>query len=306
MKLVDEKKALAEISSLRKQRKGFAGFEEAQKGIDDVKAQITELKKTLDNPEAKALSEKYEATAKELDAIKAEQDEAYKSLGSLRDERTKLHAEQQEKFTVIREIKDQYFRARKAHREHEQELYKQRQERKQVEHNAYQKEKRRKIADEKLEEASQPAYMDEILTTEGLIRYFDPSTPEASKTLREPSGFAKEAERKVNDSTIKGTKLSKKEDREEEYFMGTGGKKGKKGRKAAGSPAPSTPTETKFNLSIGVIQELAKINVEPPMNQSNVPTVLEKLKEKLEHWKKDQDKKTKEVCNFAYLPRRQH
>ena len=301
MKLVDEKKALAEISSLRKQRKGFAGFEEAQKGIDDVKAQISELKKTLDNPEAKALSDKFEATAKELDAIKAEQDEAYKSLSSLRDERTKLHAEQQEKFITVREIKDQYYKARKSHREYEQELYKQRQERKQAEHHAYQKEKRRKTADEKLEEASQPAYMDEILTTEGLIRYFDPSTPETSKTLREPSGFAKEAERKVDDSTIKGTKLSKKEDREEEYFMGTGGKKGKKGRKAAGSPAPSTPAETKFNLSIGVIQELAKINVEPPMNQSDIPSVLEKLKGKLEHWKKDQDKKTKEVCNSPSL-----
>ena len=288
---------------MRKQRKGFAWFEEAQRGIETVKAQISELKKTLDNPEAKALSEKYEAIAKELDDIKAEQDEAYKSISSLRDERTKLQSEQQEKYAAIREIKDQFYKARKAHREHEQELYKQRQERKQAEHNAYQKEKRRKIADEKLEEASQPAYMDEILTTEGLIRYFDPSTPEASKALREPSGFAKEASRKVDDSTIKGTRLSKKEDREDEYFMGTGGKKGKKGRKAAGSPAPSTPTETKYNLSIGVIQELAKVNVEPPMNQSDVPSVLEKLKEKLEHWKKDQDRKTKEVCIMHTPPR---
>lgn len=296
MKLVDEKKALAEISSLRKQRKGFAGFEEAQKGIDDVKAQIAELRKGMDNPEAKALSERYNAIAKELDDIKAEQDEAYKGISALRDERTKLHADQQEKYTAMRDIKDQFHKARLAYRDHEQEQWRQRQERQKAERDAYQKEKRRKIADKKLEEASEPAYMDEILTAGGLIRYFDPSAPGASKVLRGPSGFAAEARRTVDSSDIKGTRVSKKEDREENYFMGTSGKKGKKGKRGnAESPAPSTPTEGKFNLSMGVIEELAKVNVEPPMNQSDVPSVVEKLKTKLEHWKADQDKKTKEV-----------
>ena len=302
MKLVDEKKALAEISSLRKQRKGFAGFEEAQKGIDDVKAQISELRKSLDNPEAKALSDKYTEITKELDDIKAEQDEAYKSLSSLRDERTKLHSEQQEKYAAMRDIKDQFHKARLAYRDYEQEQWRQRQERQKAERDAYQKEKRRKIADKKLEEASEPAYMDEILTAEGLIRYFDPSAPAASKTLRGPSGFAAEAQRTIDDSAMKGTKVSKKDEREDTYFMGTGGKKGKKSRKANGtsSPAPLTPTEGKFNLSIGVIEELAKVNVEPPMNQSGVPLVIDKLKEKLDHWKKDQDAKTKEVSFFFF------
>ena len=303
MKLVDEKKALAEISNLRKQRKGFAGFEEAKKGIDDVKAQIAELRKGMDNPEAKALSERYNAVAKELDDIKAEQDEAYKGISALRDERTKLHAEQQEKYTAMRDIKDQFHRARLAYRDYEQEQWRQRQERQKAERDAYQKEKRRKIADKKLEEASEPAYMDEILTAEGLIRYFDPSAPGASKVLRGPSGFAAEAQRTVDSSDIKGTRVSKKEEREENYFMGTGGKKGKKGKKGnAESSAPSTPTEGKFNLSIGVIEELAKVNVEPPMNQSDVPSALEKLKSKLEQWKADQDKKTKEVSLHSVLP----
>lgn len=303
MKLVDEKKALAEVSNLRKQRKGFAGFEEAQRGIDDVKAQIAELRKGMDNPEAKALSERFNAIAKELDDIKAEQDEAYKGISALRDERTKLYAEQQEKYTAMRDIKDQFHKARLAYRDYEQEQWRQRQERQKAERDAYQKEKRRKIADKKLEEASEPAYMDEILIAEGLIRYFDPSVLGATKVLRGPSAFAAEAQRIVDSSDIKGTRVSKKEDREDNYFMGTGGKKGKKGKRGnAESPAPSTPTEGKFNLSIGVIEELAKVNVEPPMNQSDVPSVLEKLKVKLEHWKADQDKKTKEVSLYSVLP----
>lgn len=128
MKLVDEKKALAEASSLRKQRKGFTQFDEAEKGITDIKAQVAELRKALDDPEAKAMSERYTAIAKELDDLKAEQDEAYKGLNSLRDERTKLHAEQQEKYGAIRAIKDRYYAQKKAYADYEHEAYKARKE----------------------------------------------------------------------------------------------------------------------------------------------------------------------------------
>ncbi|KAL9035885.1 MAG: hypothetical protein Q9214_006385 [Letrouitia sp. 1 TL-2023] len=301
MKLVDEKKALAEVTSLRKQRKGFAVFDEAQKGIEGVKTQIAELRKTLDNPEATALSKKFDEITQEINGIKAEQDQAYSSLNSLRDERSKAHSEQQQKYSSIKEIKDKYHKARTAHRDYEQEQYRIRQERQKAERDAYHKEKRRKIAEEKLAEAARPAYGDEILTAEGLIRYFDPSSPEVGKSLRGPSGFAAEAQRVVQASDFKGTKVSKKDERDDNYFMGTGGKKGKKGKKggSTGSPAPSTPSEGKFNISIGVIEEMAKVNIEPPMNQSDVPAVVEKLKTKRDHWKNDQERKTKENVEKA-------
>ena len=296
--LVDQKKAIAEISSLRKQKKAFVGFDEAQRGIDKVKGEIAELRKTMDNPEAKALNQRYDEADKELKVIKSEQDEAYKGINALRDERSKAYAEQQEKYSSLKEIRDTHYKAKQAYREYEQEQYRQRQEKQRAEREAYNKEKRRKIADKKLEEASEPAYIDEILTAEGLIRYFDPSSPEAAKSLRGPSGFAAEPQRSVDlNSEFKGMKVAKKEDREDTYFMGTGGKKGKKGKKgsAAGSPAPGTPTEGKFNLSIGIIEELAKVGIEPPMSQAGVPAVVEKLKEKREKWKSEQDQKTKEV-----------
>ena len=88
MKIVDEKKALADVSQLNRQKKTFVGFDEAQKGIDDVKAQIAEMKKSLDDPESKALSDRYTQITMELDKIKAEQDDVYKNLNALRDERT--------------------------------------------------------------------------------------------------------------------------------------------------------------------------------------------------------------------------
>ena len=297
MKLVDEKKALAEVSNLRKQRRCFAGFDEAQKGIDSLKSRIDELRRSLEIPEAQALSEKLDKVRQELTAVKKEQDEAWGNFRSLRKEQSLLNDHQRLLYAHIRTLKDDHFNAKMAFRDWEQEQYKVRQEKIKNERDAYQKEKRRKTADQKLEEASQPAFADEILTAEGLIRYFEPSSVEPSKALRGPSGFAAEVQRSVDGSEFKGTKVCKKEDREDNYFTGTGGKRGKKGKKGsnAASPAPSTPTEGKFNISIGIIEELAKVNVEPPINQAGVLAVVEKLKQKRDQWKKDQEAKTREV-----------
>lgn len=294
MKLVDEKKALAEITSLNKQKKGFVGFDNAQKGIDDVKAQIAELRKTMDDPETRALSDRYTEITTELDQIKAEQDGLYKNINSLRDERTKLHEDQQKKYQTVKDIKDKYYQAKRANAEYEKEAYRIRKEKQKSERDAYEQGKRKQVAAQKLEDASESAYQDEILTAQGLIRYFDPSSAEAKAAVG-PGKFAATATRTVDEAPMKGTKLSRKGDDEEDYFVGTAGKKGKKGRKGRDSPAPAAESGGKFNLSIGVIEELAKIGVEPPMNQGNVPTVVEKLKEKLDFWKKDQDRKTKEV-----------
>ncbi|KAL1633457.1 multicopy suppressor of BFA (Brefeldin A) [Neofusicoccum ribis] len=292
MKIVEEKKALADISNLTKQKKNFAGFDQAEKGIADLKAKIAELRKSLDDPESKALSERYSTIQTELDAIKAEQDEAYKSLNSLRDERTKAHAEQQAKWTALKEYKDSFYDQKRAFRNYEQEAYKARRERQDAERKAYEQKKRREVADAKLEEASAPAYTDEILTAEGLIRYFDPSALPAKETV-DTSKFAATASRTVDDSALKGFKVVKKD--EEDYFAGTGSKKGKKNKKSK----DAAPAASGFNLSIGLIEQLAKLNVEAPASQADVPSVVEKLKEKLDFWKKDQDRKTKENIEKA-------
>ncbi|OJJ50035.1 hypothetical protein ASPZODRAFT_59429 [Penicilliopsis zonata CBS 506.65] len=303
LRLVDERKALADISSLRKQRKNFAGLDEAQKVINDLKAQIADLKKSLDNPEAKALSDKYTEIQKELDSIKAEQDSAFKSLNALRDERTKLHAEQQKKWSAIREVKDNYYKARKAYKEYEDKAWKIRRERQKAQRDAFEREKRKKVADKKLEEASQLAYTDEILTAQGLIRHFEPTYDFAALGLddkkSESGAFRAEIGRTVDDSNMKGLRILKKEDREEDYFAGTGGKKGKKGKKNAAAGAAAPAESAKFNLSFGVIEDFAKVKVDPPMNQSNVPAVIEKLAAKITEWKSNQASKTEENIKKA-------
>ncbi|KAJ5901803.1 hypothetical protein N7495_002331 [Penicillium taxi] len=297
LRLVDERKALSDVSNMRKQRKGFAGLEESQKTIDDLKAQISELRKTLDNAEAKALSDKYTAIQTELDAIKAEQNNVYKNLNALRDERTNLRNDQQAKYSAIREIKDNYFKSRRAYKEYEDEAWRVRRERQKAERDAFEREKRKKIADKKLEEASALAYTDEILTAQGLIRHFDPTYNFAALGLDEKkiegSNFRAEVGRKIEDSGIKGMKVVARKE-EEDYFAGTGGKKGKKGKKT--TPAPET---AKFNMNIGVIEDFAKVKVDPPMNQTDVPAIVEKLAAKISEWKNNQASKTAENIEKA-------
>ncbi|EMD66175.1 hypothetical protein COCSADRAFT_137509 [Bipolaris sorokiniana ND90Pr] len=288
MKLVDEKKALAEISALNKARKNFSGFDAQQKKIEDIKAQIAEQKKLLDDPENKALSDKYTKLQTELDALKAEQDEAFKNLRTLREQTDKARAEQQEKYQARKDLKDAYFQQLRAYKTYESEARKIRFEKRRQEQLQYVASKRKEAASKRLEEASTPAYGDEIIAAEGLIRHFDPSALPPKETTA-ASKFAASAQRTVDESGLKGTRISKKDTEEESYFVGTGGKKGKKGKKGGASSAPA-----KFNLNIGIIEELAKVGVEAPSSQEDIPATVEKLKAKLAHWKEDQDRKTKE------------
>jgi chromosome segregation ATPase len=294
LKVVDEKKSLAEIREIRKQKPKFAEVEQLQKDIDAKKAENAELKKTFDNPESRALAQKYEDNQKELDDIKAAREDTNKNYDTLKAEREKLYQEQQVTYANIRKVKDEYYTAKKAYKEHEDQVYQQRRERQKAERDAYEKEKRRRIADQKLEEASEPAFLDQIRTAEGLIRYFDPSysTGEDDKG---PGEFAASAQRTIDDSGFKGMKVVKKED--EDFFVGSGGKKkGAKGKKAGASSAEAG----KFNLNIGIIEELARVGVDPPSTQADAPSVVEKLKQKVETWKKDQDSQTQKVRMFPY------
>lgn len=297
MKLVDEKKALSEVSALRKQRKGFGGFEEAEKAITEKKAHLKSLRDGLDDPESKALSDKYNQIQGELDTIKAEQDEAYKNINSLRDERSKLQAEQQEKWQAIKKVKDDYWQQSRAAQKFEYEIRQRARERKKAEQDNYQKEKRKERAQQMLAEASDKAYLDEIRRAESLLRFLDPSYSAEKAPLQAPSKLGAQASRTVDDSGLKGMKVVRKE--EEDYFAGTGGKKGKKNKKAAAAAAAAeSPSSTpgKYSCPPSVMEDCAAMGLEPPMSASDIPVVREKVKAKLDHWKADQAAQTERVC----------
>jgi hypothetical protein len=294
MKLVDEKKALADISSLRKVRKNFGQFDDAQKQIDDLRAKIKEIKDSMEDPEQKALSEQYNTIQAELDTIKAEQDEAYKGLSTLRDERTKLQAEQQEKFSTIRKLKDDYYGQKKAFQAWEREDRDKRRERQRLEREKYLQERKTADAKRLLEEASEPAYLDEIRRANSLLQFLDPTFKAEKTPLLADSGLTAQAQRTVDESGLKGTKLVSKKDRDDEYAPAQSkGKKGKKGNSGAAQQLKG------YNCPPSVVEDCSFLNLDPPMSAVDVPGVIEKVKAKLEQWKEDQASQTQRVSCFS-------
>jgi DNA repair exonuclease SbcCD ATPase subunit len=292
MKLVDEKKALTEISNLRKQRKGFAGFDDAQKQIDEKKAKLKKLRDSLEDPESKALSERYNTLQAELDTIKAEQDDVFKNLNSLRDEKTRLQNEQNQKWAAIKEIKDKHYQAGRALQKWEFEARQRARERKKAENEKYHQEKKKERAQQMLAEASDPAYLDEIRKAESLLVYLDPSYVSEKAPLQAPSQFQATAQRTVDDSGIKGIKVVKKE--EEDYFAGTGGKKGKKNRKENKKPEEAAAPKV-WSCPPAVSETCIALGIDPPYSAAEAAQCKEKVTEKLAFWKQDQAAQTEKV-----------
>ncbi|TQN73902.1 hypothetical protein CSHISOI_01528, partial [Colletotrichum shisoi] len=286
MKIVDEKKALAEISSLRKLKKNFSQFDDSQKQIDDLKSKIKEIKDSMEDPEAKAMSEQYNKIQAELDAIKAEGDEAYKNLSSLRDERSRLHNLQNEKYQAVKTIKDKYWQQRKAAQAYEREAREKARERRKAEQDRYHKERKKADAEKFLADASDPAYLEEIRRANSLLQFLDPTHKVEKAPLQADSGLSAQASRTVDDSGLKGMKIVSKKDRDDELFPAV--KKGKKGKKGGASEEKAG----KFNCPPSVVEDCAFLGIDPPMSQADVPAVAEKVKAKLEHWKSDQEAQT--------------
>ena len=297
MKMVDERKTLSEISTLHKQKKGFTGLDSGEKEIDETKKKLATLRKDLDSPESKALSEQYNKLQAELDVIKAEQDGAYKNISTLRDEASAARAAQQEKYHALKKLRDDHYANKRAFSQYEYEARQKFRERKKAENEAFYKEKKRERAQELLDEASEKAYGLEIFRAETLLRFLDPSHTKENAPLKAPSQFAIQAGRTIDESELKGMKVVKK-DAEEDYFKGTGGKKGKKGRKTAATTEASAtpaPASSKYSCPPSVIMDCAEMGIDPPVTADEIEGVREKVKAKLDFWKSDQEAQTQKV-----------
>ncbi|KAI1007748.1 hypothetical protein K3495_g484 [Podosphaera aphanis] len=287
MKIVDERKVLDEIPALRRQRKTFIALEESQKAINTRKTLVQQLREKLDDPESKALSDQYNQIQLELDAIKSEQNTAYRNINSLRDERNKLQDEKQAKYLAIREIKDKYYEQNRAVQKWEYEARQRARDKKKADEEKYQQEKKKARAQQILTEASDKAYLDEIRRAHSLLHFLDPSYLAEKTPLQAPSKFQAVAQRQVDDTGIKGIKITKKE--EEDYFAGTARKKGKKSKKSAAKDSSSTG---KYSCPPSVMEDCAVMGIDPPMIAADIPIVKEKVLAKLDFWKADQDAET--------------
>jgi len=312
MRLVEEKRALSEISDLRRSRKAFDTFSTSQDSIDSDKAKIDELKTKLDNPEYKSLQGRYEEITKELEELNAELDKNGQSRDKLFDERNKLQEEvnklwsrKKESAASFKDANDKYYTKMNDERQN-------RQERQQAERRAYEDTKRREANEKALEEARLPAFGREIEDCTTLINYFSrfastgsaTNVPEPTlKTQQQsssngsgPAGVPKLEIRQVDSGIPEGAVMMKKA--EEDFFVGSGkGKKGgRKGAQQGGGAGAEKAKEASqtLNVPFQTVAALLQFNITAPMSRDDAPKTVDALQEKKSWFEANNEKVTKE------------
>lgn len=296
LKLVDEKKKLAEVSNLRRIKKIFPEFDAKQKDIDRLKAQISELKGEMSKSGNKEEDDQYTKIKTELDAIFSQERQGRSDFKSVGDE---WRAADQELTTLITKLKalgDDYYSKRREHRAYEAQAVKVRRERERAERDAERQERHRRILQQRVDEASVKAYLDEIRAGTSLLRLLDPESANL-EVPKEQSKFAAQAQRTVNEDGFKGARVVKKE--EEDYFAPTGGKKGRKAKSQRKEGAEGKALGRFFDPQ--VTEQFGLVGLAPPSTSEEIAGVVEKVKEKIAFWKGDQDRKTEEVSETSPL-----
>ena len=291
LKLGDEKRALQEISSLKRSRRTVESFQADQEAIEADRARTESLRKELDDPEAKAISERFDAIRSELDELKKSSDEAFADRNKLFDERNSLSAELDVLFTRKRESAQRFREASDRYWQKVNEERAKRAERLKAQRAAEEEEKRNEVIERLLEEAKVPAFQAKIEDSQTLIDYFTArvvggSTPvppptSLSTSKRDVAGVPKLELRQVEQDVGNGlVPRKKKGDSEENYFVG-GKAKGKKGSKA-GTPPSSSPSSSSsaLNLPLGTLTALLELSIPPPASTADLTRVIEDLKTK--------------------------
>lgn len=293
MKIVEERKALNEIHTLKRTRKTVEQFGAQQAEIDRLRSRVNELRGTLDDPEAAAAHRRYDEIKQELDALAKEQEKTMGSRPKLQAQRTALSKKLDELYQARRDRaaayhaeNDKYFARVQAERERRQEA--QRKERLEAEHARQVQEEQ-----ELREEAALPAFAKEIEDCDALIRYFSGKNDEDKASTAASSGVPSDP--KPTAEVPEGAIVVPKKGEEEDYFAGVAKKKSK-GRKAK---APEADESGALHVPFGMLSALLSLSIPPPANHADLPRVVENIQLKREYFVSNQARQTAENIRQA-------
>jgi uncharacterized coiled-coil DUF342 family protein len=286
--LAEEKKIINDISSLKKSLKSFDAVSSQQSQVDADRKALEELRGKL-----KALDVKRDESKAAGDNVKAKMDALSKEIAAkagksshLIDEKNALRAKMDKAYDELKEIrgthkkaKDEFYTWLKAEQARKKEEYQKR--------VAEEKdEKLRIVAEKELERASIPAFLDELALCASLASHLSGFLPDSKEA--EPANAVKTATapgRMVDSSVPDGvTLISKKSDRDEDFFVG---KKPKKSAKRASS-AQSKP----FKLDLEIIDLFARLQIEIPVSVNDLQKTLDAISAKKKWFLENQASKT--------------
>ncbi|KAF8195884.1 hypothetical protein K438DRAFT_1906491 [Mycena galopus ATCC 62051] len=299
MKLVDEKRALAEISAQKRSRRTIESFQADQDAIDKDRNTYEELKKQFDDPVAKAAAERFDTIRAELDEMKKEGNEAHSNRTVLFKERDTIQAELNQLWNEKREGAQKFRDSNDRYWAKVNEDRAKRAERLRAQRAAEELQKKQERAERIREEAEMPAFQAQIEDCQTLIDYLSGKssgtvtfkTPSASlSTKADVAGVPKLEIRQV-EAAPEGVVVRKKKGEEETaYFVGGKGKgKGKK------TPAKAAePSDAVLNIPLPTLSALLTLSIPPPASNADVPRVIEDLKTKKEWFEANQIRVTAE------------
>ena len=304
LKLVEEKRALQEISQAKRSRRIVEGFQAEQESIEADRAKADELRKQLDDPEAKAASERYDAIKAELDELKKESDEVYANRTKLLDERTAIQGQLDELYNRKRESAARYKEANDKFYAKLNEDRARRAERARAQRAEQEEAKKKEIVDRLREEAEAPAFQAQIEDCQTLIDYFSGKSSTATLSNQKPlaeksdvAGVPKLEIRKVEAAPEGLVARKKKGEEEEAYFVAGKGKK-KGGKKGGAKPAAEAngaeSGSGQLNVPLPTLTALLSLSIPPPTSTADVPRAIEDLKTKKAWFEANQARATAE------------
>lgn len=302
MKVADEKRALAEISQLKRSRRAVEGFQAEQDTIEADRKQAEELRKQLDDPESKAVSERYDTIQTELDEIKKQADQSQEARNKLLDERSALQAQLDTLYSHKRDSAQRFRDANDRFYSKMQEDRARRAERARKQREEEEAAKKHELAERLREEAEVPAFQAQIEDCQTLIEYFSgkstaPPTLSADREQQKSAvaGVPELEIRKVEEP-VEGVVALKKKG-EESYFVGGGGKKKGKKQHAKATPATDAVDATskdRLNVPMSTLSALLSLSIPPPTSGTDVPRLVEDLKTKKAWYEANQARVTAE------------
>ena len=312
LRLGDEKRAIQEISNTRRLRRTVEGFQAEQDAIDREKEEEEQLRAQLADPEAKAISDRYEKLKAEFDDLKRESDEAFANRNKLFDERNAIQQEVDTLWSLKKESQQRFREAGERYWVKAKEEQARRAERLRQQKAVEEQQKKLDLVERLREEASSPAYQIEIQDCQTLIDAFSKGTTSevpvvtsaAEQKAVSLAGVPQLDIRKVEAPTDVIVRKKKGEE-EEAYFVAGKGKKSKRGPKTNGrnSPALSTPStsNSQFHIPFPTLTALLSLSIPPPSSKDEIPRVVEDLKTKKAWFEANQELATKDKIAKAEL-----
>ncbi|CAG8585111.1 8821_t:CDS:2 [Paraglomus occultum] len=282
LKIIEEKRIISEISNLKKAKKTVEQFEIQQTSIDADQKAIDDIKKTLQDTDSRQLSAEYDKIKAELDLLYKNQSEQHEKRQKLFDERKRLKSQRDAEYERKNALYDNYNKAKQQYYEWFDE--------KKAEDEAAQLASK---AQQLREEAALPAFEAEILICNNLINFFQTSYG-INKTAVEPASVTFPATLNIRavDTTAnvpEGVMLVKKEDRDDDYFVGN-----KETKKKRNKHEKKNQKNNSCQLDISIMDQLYQVDVAVPTSVNDIEKTVEALIAKKQYYIDNQERITEE------------